>query len=59
MLTLLVTKEMQVKTTMRCHFLEWLKEKKKLTVGSAGEDVEQMELLYIVGEYTQQIWKTI
>ena len=42
-----VIRELQINTTMRCHytlFLEWLKYK-KLTILNAGEDAEQREFI--------------
>ena len=51
MFSVLVTKEMQLKTTLRFHpdtLLEWLRSKTQVTA-HAGEDVEQEEHSSIVG----------
>ena len=49
--TLLIIKEMQIKTTMRYHLtqVEWLLSKSLQTI-NAGEGVEKREPSYTVGE---------
>ena len=45
----LITREMQIKTTMRCHFIPARVAIIKIQTIKAGEDVEKRVLSYTVG----------
>ena len=56
----LVNKEMQIKTTMRYHHTPTrMSEFKRMITSSAGQNVEQLELSYIWGEYGTITLKTV
>ena len=46
----LVIREMQTKTTMRCHCISTrTADIKRLTISNVGEDLEQLELSHMAG----------
>ena len=57
--TSLITREVQIKTTVRYYLTPRMAIVKKIKIISVGKDVEKREYLCSVGKFVQPLWKMV